>query len=151
MTPRRDITDNGSWPYAEELYARGDPLFVAELRRITDADRLGNFAARWYADPRPEARLFLRVYLDQPLNAFRHEALVKRLFKLAEAAGDDEVMGRFLVAFDRSLRRVLKARRKSATQVRTALMSPAKAGRRKSATQGDPVAPGHDSEVSVGV
>lgn len=131
MTLRHDITDNGSWPYAEELYDRGDPLFVAELRRITDADRLGNFAARWYADQRPEPRrlLFdyldqpltprqlLLAYLDQPLNAFRHEALVKRLFKLAEAAGDDEVMGRFLVAFDRSLRRVLKKRRASASQV----------------------------------
>jgi hypothetical protein len=117
MTRRHDITDNGSWPYAEELYARGDPLFVAELRRITDADRLGNFAARWYGDQRPEARLLLVTYLDQPLNAFRHEALVKRLFKLAEAAADDEVMGRILVAFDRSLRRVLKKQRASASQV----------------------------------
>jgi hypothetical protein len=117
MTPRRDITDNGSWPYAEELYERGDPLFVVELRRITDADRLGNFAPRWYGDQRPAARLLLLTYLDQPLNAFRHEALVKRLFKLAESAGDDEVMGRFLVAFDRSLRRVLKKRRLSASQV----------------------------------
>jgi hypothetical protein len=117
MTTRPDTTDNGSWPYAEELYARGDPLFVAELRRLTDADRLGNFAARWYADQWPEARRLLLAYLDQPLNAFRHEALVKRLYKLAEAAGDDEVMGRFLVAFDRSLRRVLKKRRASASQV----------------------------------
>jgi hypothetical protein len=117
MTPPSDIIDNGSWPYAQELYERGDPLFVVELRRITDADRLGNFAARWYADPRPEARLFLRVYLDQPLNAFRHEALVKRLFKLAEAAGDDEVMGWFLVAFDRSLRRKLRKQSLAASQV----------------------------------
>jgi hypothetical protein len=117
MTLRRDETDNASWPYAEELYDRGDPLFVAELRRITDADRLGNFAPRWYADARPEARRLLLAYLDHPLNAFRHEALVKRLFKLAEAAGDDELMSRFLVAFDRSLRRVLKKRWVSATQV----------------------------------
>jgi hypothetical protein len=122
MTTRRDNTDNGSWTYAEELYDRGDLHFVAELRRITDAYRLGNFAARWYGDQRAEPRrlLFddhdqpltprqlLLAYLDQPLNAFRHEALVKRLFKLAEAAGDDELMGRFLVAFDRSLRRKLK-------------------------------------------
>jgi hypothetical protein len=117
MTLRRDETDNASWPYTKKLYDRGDPLFVAELRRITDADRLGNFAPRWYADARPEARRLLLAYLDQPLNAFRHEALVKRLFKLAEAAGDDEVMGRFLVAFDRSLRRVLKKQRLSAYRV----------------------------------
>jgi hypothetical protein len=113
----RDVSDNGSWPYAEELYQRGDPLFVAELRRLTDADRLGHFAARWYADRRPEARLLLLTYLDQPLNSFRHEALVKRLFKLAEAAGDDEVMGWFLVAFDRSLRRKLVKRRGSESEV----------------------------------
>ena len=109
MTRRHDITENGSWAFAEELYDHGDPHFVAELRRITDADRLGQFAARWYADKRAQPRklLFsahdhpqtprqlLLAYLDQPLNAYRHEALVKRLFKLAEAAGDDEVMGRF--------------------------------------------------------
>jgi hypothetical protein len=131
MRPPRDTADNGSWPYAQELYARGDPRFVAELRRITDADRLGPFASRWYADkgPAPQGRLFdyqdqpltprqlLLAYLDQPLNAFRHEVLVKRLFKLAEAAGDDEVMGRFLVAFDRSLRRVLKKRMVTARQI----------------------------------
>jgi hypothetical protein len=117
MTLRGDDTDHGSWSYTEELYDRGDPLFVDELRRLTDADRLGNFAARWYGDARPEARRLLLAYLDQPLNAFRHEALVKRLFKLAEAAGDDEVMGRFLAAFDRSLRRLLKKRRQSVSQV----------------------------------
>ena len=102
---RRDVIDNGSWELAEELYARGDPLFVDELRRITDADRLGNFAVRWYADRRPPARQLLFDYLDRPLNAFRHEALVKRLFKLAEKAADDELMGRFLALFDRSIRR----------------------------------------------
>jgi hypothetical protein len=117
MPTRRDITDNGSWPYAQELYDRGDPLFVAEVRRITDADRLGNLAPRWYADQRPEARQLLLTYLDQPLNAFRHEALVKRLFKLAEATGDDEVMGWFLVALDRSLRRRLTKQRVSASAV----------------------------------
>ncbi len=120
MAQQRDHTDNASWPYAQELYARGDPLFVRELRRITDAERLGDFAARWYADCRSsvaEARSLLLAYLDQPLNAFRHEPLVKRLFKLAETAADDEVMGRFLVAFDRSLRRVIKKQLASASKV----------------------------------
>lgn len=97
--------DSGSWSFAEELLERGEPAFVAELRRITDADRLGIFAARWYGDRRPASRQLLLDYLGWPLNAYRHEALVKRLFKLAENAGDDEVMGAFLAAFDRSLRR----------------------------------------------
>ena len=54
MAKRRDVTDNGSWAYAEECLERGEPAFVDELRRITDADRLGNFAPKWYADRRPE-------------------------------------------------------------------------------------------------
>ena len=68
--------------------------------------RSARFAERWYTDPSPNARRLLLAYLERPLNAFRHEALIKRLFKHAEAAGDDAVMARFLVAFDRSIRRV---------------------------------------------
>src|SRR4051812_31636842 len=96
----------GSWSLAEELFAHGDAGFVDELRCVHDAGRLGDFAARWLADPRPFARAALFDYLSRPLNGYRHEPLVKRLFKLAEKAGDDELMGAFLVAFDRSFRRV---------------------------------------------
>ncbi|OAI47945.1 hypothetical protein AYO44_08405 [Planctomycetaceae bacterium SCGC AG-212-F19] len=113
MYKRTDVTDTGSWSYAQELYERGDPAFVDELRRITDAPKLGGFAARWHTDRRPAARALLLRYLTMPLNAFRHEALVKRLFKLAEQAGDDEVMAHFLVALDRSVRRVQRKRRRS--------------------------------------
>ncbi len=102
----------GSWSLAEELYERGGDGFVAELRRVHFADRLGPFAARWLADPRPFARRALLDYLAGPLNAYRHEPLVKRLFKLAEKGGDDELMGAFLVAFDRSVRRVRKTVRR---------------------------------------
>lgn len=96
---------SGDWLLIEELFERGDPAFVDALRQFDDPEVLGSFASRWFADRRPEARDLLFAYLDRPLNAFRHEALVKRLFKLAEAAGDDVVMARFLVAFDRSIRR----------------------------------------------
>jgi hypothetical protein len=95
-----------SWLVLEELLERGDASFVDELRRLDDAERLGAYAARWFADRRPQARRFLLDYLNRPLNAFRHEPLVKRLFKLAEKAEDDEVMAHFLVLFDRSVRRV---------------------------------------------
>lgn len=98
----------GSWTLAEELFAREDAGFVDELRRVHYADRLGAFAPVWFADPRPFARRALHDYLSRPLNCYRHEPLVKRLFKLAEKAGDDELMGAFLVAFDRSVRRVRK-------------------------------------------
>jgi hypothetical protein len=102
-----------SWVLLEELLERADPTFVSELRQVHDADRLGSFASRWFAAPRPWARQFLFDYLNLPLNAFRHEALVKRLFKLAEKADDDALMARFLVAFDRSVRRVKSDRRRS--------------------------------------
>lgn len=98
------------WRLVHDLLAVGDLTAVAVLRRIHDADALGHFAAEWYHHPNPAARRVLLAYLDQPLNAPRHEALVKRLFKLAEATGDDEVMGRFLVLFDRSTRRTRQAR-----------------------------------------
>ena len=52
----------------------------------------------------------LLEYLARPLNAYRHEALVKRLFKGAEAANLDDVMGAFLVAMDRSIRRERRRR-----------------------------------------
>jgi hypothetical protein len=96
----------GSWSLAEELFTRGDPGFVDELRRVHFADRLGDFATRWITDTRPFARQSVLDYLALPLNAYRHEPLVKRLFKLAEKAGDDELMGAFLVALDRTVRRV---------------------------------------------
>jgi hypothetical protein len=101
-----------SWLLLEELLERGDPAFVDELRKVHDAERLGGFASRWFADSRPWARRLLFDYLDLPLNAFRHEALVKRLFKLAEKAEDDVLLAHFLVAFDRSVRRVKSDRRR---------------------------------------
>jgi hypothetical protein len=104
------MAGGGDWLLVQELFARGDPEFVERIRQIADADALGAFAERWYNNSSPAARRLLLVYLERPLNAFRHEALVKRLFKRAEAAGDDAVMARFLVAFDRSIRRVERRR-----------------------------------------
>lgn len=109
MAKQHDPTD-GSWLAAEELLERGDPAFVDELRRIREAERLADFAWRWFTDRRPASRQLMLQYLAHPLNAFRHEPLVKRLFKLAEKAGDDVLMAHFLVAFDRSVRRVVRKR-----------------------------------------
>src|SRR5262245_38265164 len=105
------MSGGGDWLLLQELLDRGEPESVDRLRAVTDADALGQFAERWYAHPSQGARRLLLEYLERPLNAYRHEALVKRLFKLAEAAGDDAVMARFLVAFDRSIRRVQRAHR----------------------------------------
>jgi hypothetical protein len=104
--------ESGGWQALQEQMERGDSRFVEILRRNHDAAFLGELAGRWYelAGQSPVARRLLLEYLEGPLNAYRHEALVKRLFKRAEAAGDDEVMARFLVALDRSLRRVRRRR-----------------------------------------
>jgi hypothetical protein len=101
---------SGDWLLVQELFERGDSEFVDKLRGIADAEGLASFAERWYANSAPAARQLLLAYLERPLNAFRHESIVKRLFKRAEAAGDDLVMARFLVAFDRSVRRVQRKR-----------------------------------------
>jgi hypothetical protein len=100
----------GSWSLVEDLFARGDEQFVRELRNVHFAERLGDFATRWHADSRPFARHAMFEYLSLPFNCYRHEPLVKRLFKLAEKAGDDEIMGAFLVAFDRTIRRARRTR-----------------------------------------
>lgn len=108
----------GSWLLAEELLEKGDSAFLKELCRIHDADKLGSFAKSWYADRRPNSRALLLQYLELPFATYRHEALVKRLFKLAEAAKDDEAMGRFMVGFDRSVRRLRKKRQRYDWQTR---------------------------------
>jgi hypothetical protein len=112
MAKKKD-TGSASWLLLDELRERSDPAFVDELRRSSDADRLGALAARWYGDQRPESRRLLLEYLRRPLNSFRHEALVKRLFKLAESTGDDEAMAHFLTALDRSVRRKVFRHRRS--------------------------------------
>jgi len=93
------------WSGAMELFRAGDAGFVDTIRAIHEAKALAVFAETWYTDPRIETRRLLHRYLALPLNAPRHEPLVKRIFKFAEAAGDDATMGRYLVAFDRSVRR----------------------------------------------
>src|SRR5262245_49341888 len=105
---RKSMAKSGAWLVLEEMLERGDPAFVDELRKFEDADQLAEFAPRWFQDRRAPSRRLLLEYLRRPLNAFRHEPLVKRLFKAAEKAGDDEVMAHFLVLFDRSIRRKKK-------------------------------------------
>jgi hypothetical protein len=102
---RESTPANPDWEAALRLFRDGSPEFVTRLRQVVNAGALGAFAETWYRDPRPEARQFLLDYLQHPLNASRHEPLVKRLFKLADGAGDDAVMAHFLVAFDRTIRR----------------------------------------------
>jgi hypothetical protein len=94
-----------NWEHTLRMFQAGAPEFVEAVRRTVNADALATFAEMWYTDSRVEAKRLLFYYLERPLNSPRHEPLVKRLFKFADAAGDDAVMARFLVGFDRTIRR----------------------------------------------
>jgi hypothetical protein len=94
-----------NWDRTVRLFQAGAPEFVEMVRQCVSAPTLAAFAEAWYRDTRVEARRLLFAYLERPLNAPRHEPLVKRLFKLADKAGDDAAMARFLAGFDRTIRR----------------------------------------------
>lgn len=98
----------GSSLLLDEYFASGDERFLGEVFRSALEKKLGSMAARWYADARPFARAALLRYIDDGCDRPHHRALVKHLFKAAETAGDDEVMGHFMVALDRLTRRHLK-------------------------------------------
>jgi hypothetical protein len=102
-TPPNPATPD--WERVLALFQAGAPEFVTQIRAIANANLLASFAEKWYTDRRPEARRLLFAYLAEPLNAPRHEPLVKRLFKFADNAGDDEAMAHFLAALDRTIRR----------------------------------------------
>jgi hypothetical protein len=94
----------------EERYDAGDPRFVAELRKVENAARLEAFVERMKRDPRPFVREQILAYLSEPLDRPGHQVVVKRLFKHACAQGVHEIVGAFLVAFDRLVRRELRRR-----------------------------------------
>jgi len=89
----------------EECFEHQDGRFVQLLRWPYQPARLAAFADRWKRDPRPWAREQQFAYLQLPLSIPGHQPVVKRLFKQAEEQGDHELMGAFLVAFDRLVRR----------------------------------------------
>lgn len=96
----------------DEFFDAGDERFLTELLALRSDKKLISLAARWYWDPRPFARRMLLAYVDDGCDRPQHRLLVKRLFKQAEAAGDDEALGHFMAAFDRLVRHNLVERRK---------------------------------------
>lgn len=105
MARDRQVTADDPWERTLRLFREGSFEFVDAIRSISEAKALAVFADKWYTDSRIEARRLLNAYLDRPFNSPRHEPLVKRLFKFADTAGDDAIVARFLVGFDRSIRR----------------------------------------------
>jgi hypothetical protein len=89
----------------EEYFEVGDPRFFDELTRCESPKKLKALAERWFPDSRPFARQAMLRYVEDGCDRPGHRAMVKTLFKLAEAGQDDLLMGRFMVAFDRLIKR----------------------------------------------
>lgn len=102
-----ELPEASSWLLVEEYFAIGDARFLGEVCGFAAAHQLGQLAEKWQKDERPWARRMLLAYIDDGCDRPGHKALVKRLFKRVEAAGDDEAMAHFLAAFDRLSRRAL--------------------------------------------
>lgn len=98
----------GSQVLLDVYFSASDPRFLSELLRSRGVKRLAGLAAHWYEDKRPFAREMLFAYVEDGCMRPEHQALVKRLYKQAEAAKDDELLARFLVSFDRGSRRCLQ-------------------------------------------
>jgi hypothetical protein len=110
---------SGSLILAEEYFGAEDPSFLKAIREVSASAALAGFVDRWKRDPRPFARAQIFAYLAEPLNCIGHNVVVKRLFKHAEEAGDNELMAAFLAAFDVSVRRVRKTRQHYDWQTRS--------------------------------
>lgn len=100
----------GSALLIDEYLETADPRLLDELLHFHELTKLASLAERWYADARPSLRQSLLAYIDDGCARRNHKGLVKRLFKLAEAAADDACMVHFMVAFDRLSRRTLGPR-----------------------------------------
>lgn len=103
----------------QEAFEAGDDRFLDEVLASDAGKKLKALAERWYKDDRPAMRAALLRYVDDGCDRPHHRPLVKALFKLAEKAEDDEVMGHFMVAFDRLIRRTVKSEMRWSYKLRT--------------------------------
>lgn len=85
----------------ERAFLEASPDFLTELEKLRDPVLAASLADRWAADTRSWARIQLLSYLDGPLRYSGHQPLVKRLYRATERRNDMELVGAFLVAFDR--------------------------------------------------
>ena len=94
----------------EEYFEAADDQFLPLLKKFQDVKTLGPFADRWAKDSRPWARQQIFKYLDFDWTVIGHQALIKRLFKAAEANHDLELLARFTVYFDRLTEHKIKTK-----------------------------------------
>src|SRR5438477_328996 len=96
---------SGSTLLLDDCWERGDDAFLGHLMDCASSPKLAALGEKWARDPRAWARKMQLAYLERLLNRPGHHPLAKKLFKAAEKAGDAELMGAWMVAFDRIMRR----------------------------------------------
>lgn len=92
-------------PLLDSAFAAGDDRFLALWLQVDSSEVLLDFLPRWLMDKRLWARQQMELYLGLDLNFPGHEVFVKRLFRHFETARDHSMMARFMVTFDRLVRR----------------------------------------------
>ncbi len=107
MAKAKTKTTTSSNLLVDEYFDAGDDRFVDEVLSLQSGKKLKAMAERWYRDSRSFARRTLLLYIDDGCDKPHHRPLVKTLYKLAEKSRDDEVLGHFMVAFDRLVQRKL--------------------------------------------
>jgi hypothetical protein len=94
----------------DECFSSEDDRFLDEFRKFDSYEFLLRFVQKWLQDERPWAKAQIVRYLQEDFAAAGHEVVVKRLFKHFEGQQEHDVLGHFMVAFDRLVRRKRVAR-----------------------------------------
>lgn len=89
----------------DECFAAADDRFLLEWIKFRSTEIITTYLNQWVADSRPWAREQLIKYLAMDLNFPGHELFVKRAYRHFESARDHEMLGHFMVTFDRLVRR----------------------------------------------
>ena len=89
----------------DECFAAGDDRFLAEWIKFRSPEIITAYVQQWVADSRPWARQQMINYLAMDLNFPGHELFVKRAYRHFESVRDNEMLGHFMVTFDRLVRR----------------------------------------------
>lgn len=89
----------------DECFAAEDDRFLDELCKFNSHQFLVTFVERWIDDNRDWARQQIVKYLCLEMNIPGHQIVYKRLFKHFEKNKDHEIMGVFMFALDRIVRR----------------------------------------------
>ena len=89
----------------DECYAAADDRFLSEWIKFRSPEIITSYVQQWIADSRPWARQQLINYLAMDLNFPGHELFVKRAYRHFESVRDHEMLGHFMVTFDRLVRR----------------------------------------------